>query len=132
MSGFGAKIVPAKTWGFNGAKIECFGNSGCPPRYRKDSKWGTKNTPQTHQIEPKGDLEAPSRASLHSKWCLITIVRFIIENEGLWELWGSAGEVKNDTERPQDRENNVLEAESKIRHSKNHKHSRKKFQKSSV
>ena len=37
--------------------------------------------------------------------------------------------VQNDTERPQDRENNVLDAESEIRHSKNHKHSRKKFQK---
>ena len=40
---------------------------------------------------------------------------------------GSAGEVKIDTERPQDRENNVWDAESEIRHPKNHKHSRKVF-----
>ena len=27
---FGAKIVLAKTWGFKGANIKSFGNSGCP------------------------------------------------------------------------------------------------------
>ena len=37
---------------------------------------------------------------------------------------GSAGEVKIDTERPQDRDNSVLDAESEIRHSTNHKHSK--------
>ena len=30
MSGFGAKLVLAKTWGFKGANIKSFGNSGCP------------------------------------------------------------------------------------------------------
>ena len=30
MCGFGAKSVLAKTWGFKGAKIKSFGNSGCP------------------------------------------------------------------------------------------------------
>ena len=37
----------------------------------------------------------------------------------------SAGEVKIDTEGPQDRENNVLDAESEIRHSRNNKLSKK-------
>ena len=41
----------------------------------------------------------------------------------------SAGDVKNDTERPKDRENNVWDAESEIRHPKNHKHSRTQISK---
>ena len=47
----------------------------------------------------------------------------------VYEGDGSAGEVKNDTERPQDRENNVLDAESEVRHVKNHKHSKQKVSK---
>ena len=63
MPGFGAKIVLAKTWGFKGANIESFGNSGCPlypaktpngaprallPKPTKSSSMGALKHPRGH------------------------------------------------------------------------------------
>ena len=62
--------------GFKGAQIESFGNSGCPPLTRKDTKCGTEGNKQT-KLEFKGDPKSPSRASLHSKCCCIKNICFI-------------------------------------------------------
>ena len=88
MLGFGVDVVPAKTLGFDGVKIKRFGNSGCPPLTRKDTKWGTKSPPKTSEIEFEGDPEAPSRASLHSKGYFIKSIRFTIVKSRFMRVMG--------------------------------------------
>ena len=59
MSGFGAKIVLAKTWGFKGAKIKSFGNSGCPLEPAKTPNGAPRAPPKPPTSSSKGHLKPP-------------------------------------------------------------------------
>ena len=77
MSGFGARLVPAKTWGFKGANKKVLEIPGAPSNPQRH-QMGHQELPKTAEIELKGDPEAPSRASLHSKGYFIKHIRFTV------------------------------------------------------
>ena len=88
IQGFGTKNCSCEGVGVQGCQNRKFWKFGVPPLTRKDTKWGTKSTPKTPKIEPKGDRKAPSSASLHSKWCFIKNVCFTIVKLKFMRLMG--------------------------------------------
>ena len=117
MCGFGAKIVLAKTWGFKGAKIKSFGNSGCelePVLAPKELPRGGPNPPKRAQEAPESTLKSifKSKISIYQK-CVFSAVKCCFLRVG-----GPAWELKIDAERLQETEKNEEEEESEKRREK--------------